>query len=75
MTNLLMPSDAVCGLSIQMGLHGAPLIYGLFMRPRSAVIEFRPHQFEGEAPDHVTGLAASQWSMLSLVRCIACSAF
>ncbi len=32
----------------QMGLHGAPLIYGLFMRPRSAVIEFRPHEFEGE---------------------------
>ena len=34
----------------QMGLHGAPLIYGLFMRARSAVIEFRPHQFEGAAP-------------------------
>ena len=32
----------------QMGLHGAPLIYGLFMRPRSAVIEFRPYEFEGE---------------------------
>ena len=31
----------------QIGLHGAPLIYGLMMRPGAALVEIRPHGFEG----------------------------
>lgn len=34
--------------SPQVGLHGAPLIFGLAMRPGSAIVEIRPNRFEGE---------------------------
>ena len=34
--------------AVQIGLHGAPLIYGLLMRPGSALIEIRPHSFSGQ---------------------------
>lgn len=32
---------------LQVGLHGAPLIFGFLMRPGSALLEIRPHKFEG----------------------------
>ncbi len=32
---------------MQVGLHGAPLIFGFLMRPGSALLEIRPHKFEG----------------------------
>ena len=35
----------------QVGLHGAPLIFGLAMRPGSAIVEIRPNRFEGD--EHV----------------------
>ena len=62
---MLRVMTACCWL--QMGLHGAPLIYGLFMRPRSAVIEFRPHQFEGAS--HAYAVCACTCSRATTARC------